>query len=132
MAAPQKASMKQLTSLDNRISVLNQYKNLWQEYFRFFADGFDDRKITPQEEQAFFQVMNTLATNHFRFVELAGDVFKGGDQVQEILTETVSLASIKQMSEAQFGKLCIDWHTVFINMNKALGKLNLQRPQPKK
>jgi hypothetical protein len=124
--------MKQMTSLENRIAVVTKYKNLWQEYFRFFADGFDDRKITPQDEQGFFQLMQALATNHFRFVEMAGSVFKDGGMILDILTETVSLGTLKQMSEAQFGKLLIDWHTVFINMNKALGKLNMQRPQPKK
>lgn len=124
--------MKQIRSLDNRIAVVTKYKNLWQEYFRFFADGFDDRKITSQDEQSFFQIMNTLATNHFRFTEMAGEYFKSGGLIQDILTETVSLSVLKQMSEAQFGKLLIDWHTVFINMNKALGKLNMQRPQPKR
>lgn len=124
--------MKQIMSLDNRIAFITKYKNLWQEYFRFFADGFDERKITAQDEQQFFQTMHALATNHFRFVELAGEHFKGADLSLDILNDTVSLNTLKQMSEAQFGKLLIDWHTVFINMNKALGKLNLQKPQPKK
>lgn len=124
--------MKQLTSLDNRLAVLTEYKNLWQEYFRYFADGFEDRKISPQEEQGFFQVMNSLATNHYRCVEMGGDLFKDGGSILEILTDTPSLSVLKQMSEAQFGKLCIDWHTVFISMNKTIGKLNMQKPQPKK
>lgn len=124
--------MKQLTTLDNRLAVAGEYKNLWQEYFRFFADGFDDRKITEQDEQGFFHVMNLLATNHFRFVEMAGEYFKDGNSILDILNDTVSLSTLKQMSEAQFGKLCIDWHTVFINMNKAIGKLTLLRPQPKR
>jgi len=124
--------MKQLTSLDNRLSVVTEYKNIWQEYFRFFADGFEDRKIQEKDEQAFFHIMNVLATNHFRFVEMAGEYFKDGGQILDILTETVSLSVLKQMSEAQFSKLCIDWHTVFINMNKAIGKLSMLRPQPKR
>lgn len=124
--------MKQLTSLDNRLTVITEYKNLWQEYFRFFADGFDDRKITAQEEQAFFHSMHGLAINHYKFVEVAGDVFKDGKLILEIMTDSPSLSALKQMSEAQFSKLCIDWHTAFINMNKALGKLNMLKPQPKK
>lgn len=132
MAPAQKLSMKQFTSLDNRLAVITEYKNLWQEYFRFFADGFDDRKITEKEEQGFFHIMNVLATNHYRFVEMAGEHFKDGNAILELLTETVSLGTLKQMSEAQFSKLCIDWHTVFINMNKAIGKLNMQKPQPKR
>lgn len=132
MAPAQKLSMKQMTSLDNRLAVINEYKNLWQEYFRFFADGFEGRKITEKEEQGFFHIMNVLATNHYRFVEMAGDYFKDSNSILDILTETVSLSTMKQMSEAQFSKLCIDWHTVFINMNKAIGKLNMLKPQPRK
>lgn len=124
--------MKQLTSLDNRISVVVAYKNLWQDYFRFFADGFEGKKILDKDEQGFFHVMNLLATNHYRFTELSAEYFKDGNAILDILTETVSLSAMKQMSEAQFSKLCIDWHTVFINMNKAIGKLNLLKPQPKR
>jgi len=124
--------MKQLTALENRIAVVNEYKNLWQEYFRFFADGFDDRKITEKDEQGFFHITNVLATNHYRFTEMAGEFFKDGGMILEIMTDAVSLSTLKQMSEAQFSKLCIDWHTVFINMNKAIGKLILLKPKPKK
>jgi len=124
--------MKQLTALENRIAVVNEYKNLWQEYFRFFADGFDDRKITEKDEQGFFHITNALATNHYRFTEMAGEFFKDGGMILDIMTDAVSLSTLKQMSEAQFSKLCIDWHTVFINMNKAIGKLTLLKPKPKK
>lgn len=124
--------MKQLRSVDNRLTVVTEYKNLWQEYFRFFADGFEDRKISPQEEQGFFKIMNSLAINQYRFVEVADDLFKDGPSILTIMTDTPSLAVLKQMSEAQFSKLCVDWHTVFISMNKTIGKLNMLKPQVKR
>ncbi|MGI8908740.1 MAG: hypothetical protein ACR2IE_19890 [Candidatus Sumerlaeaceae bacterium] len=123
-----KQSQKQLTHLDNRLATCREYKNLWQEYFKFFADGFEDKKIYERDEQAFFQIMNVLAVNHYRFVELAGDYFKDGEAIVGVLAETVSLQHLKQMSEAQFSKLLIDWHTIFIAMNKAIGKLMMQVP----
>ena len=132
MPPAQKLSMKQLKSAENRLAVVTEYKNLWQEYFRFFADGFEDRKITPQEEQGFFKIMNSLATNQYRFVEIADDLFKDGPAIITIMTDTPSLAVLKQMSDAQFSKLCVDWHTVFISMNKTIGKLNMLVPQPKR
>lgn len=127
---PPKINMKTLTTLDNRLATCREYKNLWQEYFKFFADGFEDKKIYERDEQAFFQIMNVLAVNHYRFVELAGDQFKDGEGVIKVLTETVSLNSLKQMSEAQFSKLLIDWHSIFISMNKCIGKLMMQLPPP--
>lgn len=130
MASAQKQAQKQLTSIENRLATCREYKNLWQEYFKFFADGFEDKKIYERDEQAFFQIMNVLAVNHFRFVELAGDNFKDGENIIKVLTDTVSLSSLKQMSDAQFSKLLIDWHTIFIAMNKAIGKLMMQLPLP--
>ncbi len=124
--------MKQLTTVEKRLAVVTEYKNLWQKYFLFFADGFENRKIQGQEEQGFFQVMNALSTNHYRLVEMAGDLFKNGPLLLNILTETPSLSAMKQMSEATFGQLLIDWHTAFIDLNKAIGKLNMRMPQPKR
>ncbi len=124
--------MKQLMSVDNRLAVLVEYKNLWQKYFLFFADGFEDRKIQAQEEQGFFQIMNALSTNQYRVVEMAGDFFNDGNLILNVLTTTPSLSAMKQMSDAQFGQLLIDWHTAFIDLNKTIGKINMLKPQPKR
>jgi hypothetical protein len=124
-------TQKQHTSIQNRLATCREYKNLWQDYFRFFADGFEGKKITDRDEQAFFNVMNVLATNYFRFTELAGENFRSGQGIIDVLSDTPSLTAIKQMSEAQFSKLLIDWHTIFIAMNKSIGKLMIQLPQTK-
>lgn len=129
MPPSSKQIQKQLTSPENRIATCREYTRLWQEYFRYFADGFpEDRVITDEEERNFFMMMNVLAQNHYRFCELSAPFFKDGDGLLRILSETPSLNSLKTMSEAQFSKLLIDWHTLFIAMNKAIGKLNAQLP----
>lgn len=112
-----------LTSVENCLAVCQQYTKLWHDYFRFFSEELRDKRITDQEEQAFFQIMYVLASNQYRFVELAGKYFKDGDGILKVLTDTVSLQAIKQMSDAQYSQLLIDWHTIFIMMNKAIGKL---------
>lgn len=112
-----------LTSIENRLAVCQQYTKLWHDYFRFFSEELRDKRITDQEEQAFFQIIYVLASNQYRFVELAGKYFKDGDGILKVLTDTVSLQAIKQMSDAQYSQLLIDWHTIFIMMNKAIGKL---------
>ncbi len=124
---------KQLTSIDNRLAVCTEYTRLWQEYFKFYADGFDEKQaISEQQEQQFFQMMNILALNHYRFCEMAGQFFKDGENILKVMASTYSLTGVKQMSEAQFAALLIDWHSLFITMNKAIGKLKLQLPPPGK
>ncbi|MEI7633847.1 MAG: hypothetical protein WCK47_06155 [bacterium] len=130
MASKQKQIQRKLTSIENRLSVCSEYTKLWSEYFKSYSEGFEDRKIQTRDEDAFFEVMNVLALNHFRFIELAGEYFKEGSDILRLLADTVSLQVIKQMSDAQYSKLLIDWHTLFILMNKAIGKFKAQVPAP--
>lgn len=116
-------------AIENRVSIVREYTRLWQEYFKYFSDGFEDKKIYERDEQAFFQLINVLALNHYRFCEMAGEFFKDRDGILAVLTDTVSLQACKNMSDAQFQKLLVDWHTLYIMMNKAIGKLvNLLPP----
>jgi hypothetical protein len=119
-----KKVLKQITSIDNRILVVREYARLWQQFGQFFIDGFDkNRVITPEEEQGFFQILNIIAINHYRFTELSAPYFKDGDDILKVLSATVSLDTLRQMSEAQFSQICTDWHRILIMMNKAIGKL---------
>ncbi|MBX7246602.1 MAG: hypothetical protein K1X53_13985 [Candidatus Sumerlaeaceae bacterium] len=125
-----KPTQKDFLAIDNRLAICKEYTRLWQEYFKFFSDSLVDKKISDRDEQAFMQIVNVLASNHFRYVEMVGDYFKGGDDILKVLTDTVSLNTLKTMSDAQFSKLQIEWHTLFIAMNKAIGKLNALVPPP--
>ena len=128
--AGNKKVQKQLTSIENRLAICREYTRLWQEYFKYFSDGFEGKKIYDKDEQSFFQLMNVLALNHFRFSEMAGEFLKDSEGVLKVLCDTPSLQTIAGMSDAQFSKLLIDWHTLFIAMNKAIGKLNTLLPPP--
>jgi hypothetical protein len=121
-----------MSTVENRLAVCTEYTKLWKDYFAFYADGFDEKQVIgDQDEMRFFQLMNILAMNHYRFSEMAAEHFKDSAGILQVLADTVSLNAIRQMSEAQFSKLLIDWHTLFIAMNKAIGKLKTQLPAPK-
>jgi hypothetical protein len=130
MAKDTKPTIKQMMSPENRLSVCRDYTRLWQQYFQFFAEGFEEKKIYEKDEQAFFQLMQVLSLNHYRFAAMAGDFFKDSEGILKVMTDTVSLQAMKQMSDAQLSKLQIDWHTLFLAMNKALGKLIQIQPPP--
>lgn len=126
----QKAAQREREAAEQRMAVLREYARLWQEYFKFFADRMEGKRITEAEENAFAQLMNVLALNQFRFVETAHPHFKDPDGILKVLTDTVSLSHIQQMSDAQYSKLQIDWHMIFIAMNKAIGKVMATMPPP--
>jgi hypothetical protein len=119
-----KQVLKQIIGIENRIVVVREYARLWQQFGGFFIDGFPpERVISPEEEQGFFQLLNIIAINHYRFTELASPHFKEGDDILAVLASAVSLDTMRNMSEAQFGQLCTDWHRILIMMNKTIGKL---------
>ncbi|MCC6546765.1 hypothetical protein IT570_06305 [Candidatus Sumerlaeota bacterium] len=114
------------TRIENRITVCREYTELWQNYFSFFSEDMEDKLITPQMEEEFQNIINVLALNHYKFSELCGEFMKNDAAILEILSQTDSLQTIKEMPEATRGKLMIEWHTTFIDMNKALGKILAQ------
>lgn len=122
---------KELLRIENRIAVVKQYSELWARFFTFFSDPLTERNITEAEEQEFNNIVSILALNQFKFAELTRDVFKDSGKILDILVEAVSLAHLKSLPEATFGKFQVDWHALFLGMHKALGKLLAQLP-PKK
>ena len=120
-----------LTGTENRLAVVREYAHLWQNFFSFFADNLHDKNFTREEEEEFAQIVSLLALNQYKLQELSAGYFKGADRVLSILSDCVSLEHLKRMPPATFGKLQIEWHTQFLAMHKALGKMIADLP-PKK
>jgi hypothetical protein len=119
----QQLYVKQLVSLENRIAVCREYIGLWMDFFRFFAEDITQREIKAEEEKAFFYSMTQLARKHFLFVELMGDAFERGGDIMNILCVAISLANVQAIAENTRSKLELDWHTLYLDMNKTLGRL---------
>ena len=110
-------------SLVNRVTVLRDYAGLWQQYFTFFAEDLEEKNFTQEQENEFQNLVSLLALNHFKFQELTKAYFKDAGKVVDVLKETASLYHLKKLPGASFSKLQVEWHTLFIGMNKALGKM---------
>lgn len=116
------------TRIDNRIAVCREYTALWQRFFSFFSESLADRQITEQMEGEFAQILSLLALNQYKFQELVGEHMSDAPKILEVLADAISLQNIKAMQDANFNKLQVDWHTLFISMNKALGRLMTKVP----
>lgn len=119
----QQAFVDGMVKLDNRIAVCQEYIAMWTNYFRLFADLNEKTEITPEAEKAFFQLSTQIARKHFHFVELMGDCFDKGGDIMNLLATGASLTVLQGMQEQTRGKFDLDWHTLFLEMNKALGRL---------
>jgi len=114
--------------LEQRIAFVQEYIKLWRQFFEMFAEGFEGRKILKRDEEEFARVLNSLAHHHYRFTTMSQPEMSGTEGILKVLCEVTSLSHLKGLSEAQVAKIQIDWHTIFIDMNKALGRLLAQRP----
>jgi len=108
---------------NNRMTVCREYAELWQAYFERFGDDLSEKQITEQMEQEFENIMGILALNHYKFSELCGEYMKDPQEVMKIIAQTPSLKEVRETPEATLSKLMVSWHTTFIDMNKALGRM---------
>ncbi|GAB4312273.1 MAG: hypothetical protein Kow0059_02680 [Candidatus Sumerlaeia bacterium] len=106
-----------------RLQVVQEYLRLWAEFFQFIDDDIRDRKIGPEDEKRFFQHVTALASRHLALMEAAGDDMKKAEDMVNILNEAVSLSYIKTMPDAHFSKLQVDWHELFLELNKCVGRI---------
>ena len=109
--------------LDEKIALCEVFTKKWADFFNFFGDEFEGRKITGENEAQFFRAMTDLAREQFRLTYFLGGDLSVGEQITTILSEAVSLMHIHDMSEAQFASFQLKWHQVFIALNKCLGRL---------
>ena len=119
----QKLYVDNMVLLEERIKVCRDFITLWSQFFRFFAEDLSQKEITPDEEKAFFQIMTQVARRQFIFVESMSDFFDRGPVIIDVLCSAVSLANIQVMPENTRSKLELDWHGLYLDMNKALGRL---------
>ena len=40
-------------TIDEKIAIAEEYTRLWAQFFNFFGDGFEGRKITPEGRSSF-------------------------------------------------------------------------------
>jgi hypothetical protein len=118
----------ELGSLEQKIQVCKTYIQLWQNLFQFFAESLEDKQIAPEEEKDFSRTVYMLAFENFKFVKLMGADFHQSKGVLKILDKAVSLSHIKAMPEGAFAAMQVDWHEIFIGMNKTLGVLLSRLP----
>lgn len=123
-----KAGSAAAQKIEERIAFVQEYIKLWRQFFDTFSEGFEGRKIFKKDEEDFARILYSLAHHHYRFTATTQGVMGGTDAIIKILCESISLSHLKGLSEAQLSKVQLDWHTIFIDMNKALGRLISQRP----
>ena len=109
--------------MENRITVIREYADLWANFFKYLTEDLRKREITEDMERDFENLQTILSVNHYKFTELCGEFLKDADGVMGMITEAYSLQAIKEAQEATLGKWQVETHTLLIDMHKALGRM---------
>jgi hypothetical protein len=123
------AKESKVEEIEKRIEICKEYAALWEEFFKCFGTGdLQERRIFDQDEARFQKIIIELARQKFPFVYYMGDKFSDGDKIIDVLERAENLHVLRDMAEANFSKLEIDWHQVFIGMHRAVGRLMRELP----
>lgn len=120
----------EIGSIEHQVQVAKQYGDLWQKFFQFFAERVDPKKITADHEKEFARFVYQIAYNHFKYTKMMGGEFGGGAKIMKILDHCPTLRHVHTLPDATFSSMQVDWHEVFIEMNKTQGRLKDKLPPP--
>lgn len=121
-------SAKQFKTVEYRLAHLEKFSFAWAEFFHFFSETQDDVDLNLEEE--FAEASRQLASQLYPLSELGKGAFDDADKIYKMLRSTPSLEHFKNIGEAEFDKYQVQWHEIYLNLNKARGKL-LHRLTPK-
>lgn len=115
--------------LEYRHMIVAEYTAMWREFYNYFGEGFEGRRITPQDEEGFNDLVHRLTKRHYIFSELVGKDFSKQDikAIFDIVCDSISISHLKKLSPSEFDRFLKNWHQVFINMYKALGKIKAEK-----
>lgn len=101
-----------------------QLLNMWLQTKGYIAKAFTDTPVPQEEEKAFLQVKSSVSqyTRHVS-QKLPPDVKIGGERMQELLRQAISIGHLRALPKADKQALVSNWHAAFINLARAVGCL---------
>ncbi len=101
-----------------------QLLNLWLQTKGFLAKAFTESPVAHEEEKAFLETKSAVS-QYTRTVsqKLPPDVKIGGEKMQELLRQAISIAHLRGLPKADKQTLIANWHAAFVQLARAVGCL---------
>ncbi len=115
--------------VERRIVVLSEFIELWV----MFKQGIDNCASCPEvsedDEQRFLQLKSMVARKQQAVVEVGVGGKLPEREMEDILSQSVSLKHIGGISDLMRRKFEKDWHEAYIMLNRALGSLENEQAE---
>lgn len=108
-------------SYEEKKKIIEDFSELWNVYFGFFSKSIEEIIINEEQEKQFFEVQTKIASSLYAFAKVTETFFSGGNDILKLLSVTASLRHLSQLTDSQFSKYQVDWHGIYLDINKAYG-----------
>ncbi len=117
-------------SYEEKVKIVQEFLDLWYQYFSFFPTVQEEIAVTAENEKKFFQIQDLISLKMYKFFKASEGFFSDHKLIFSVLSFTSSLFYISRVTESQFRKLQVDWHTAYLEINKALGLIHRRKGIP--
>lgn len=115
--------------LEKNIQKLEAFLETWKQFNQYLQRAFRGETFTDEDEDAFLDLKSTIAQEYETvMMALAPDVEKD-EKALRILIDAPSLRSVRDASEGMARRVEAEWHSTFIKLQTALGRLKGKRIQ---
>jgi hypothetical protein len=118
--------LKKQEEIQTALDDFQKLLRLWLEFRTYFQKSFTNEPISHEDEQRFLEIKSAVAKYHRTLAQRFKDddfVYYGGDQLSELLRQSISVMHIRGLPIPDRRTLYQSWHYVYIYLARMVGAL---------
>jgi predicted RND superfamily exporter protein len=115
--------------LDKNIAGTRIFMDLWVKFYDQMVSARKREMVDSKEEADFLAVKSDLARRHKVLQQGLGQDYGLDTNTMNIVSQAISLDSVKSSSDVAMKKLENEWHRAYISINETLGALENKREE---
>src|ERR1043166_568481 len=115
--------------LEKNIQKLETFLETWKQFNQYLQRAFRGETFTDEDEDAFLDMKITIAQEYESDRQALGPDVEKDEKALRTLLDAPSLRSIRDSSEGMARRVEAEWHTTFIKLQTAMGRLKARRIQ---
>ncbi len=109
--------------LERQIDKFENFIELWKRFYDLFLLARSQENVSQDDEKEFFEIKTVIARNYNVLMDSIG-INDGNDSGSlEMLSQVVSLADAKDISDGIAKRITSVWNTKYLDFQKILGEL---------
>ncbi len=109
--------------LERQIDKFENFIELWKKFHELFIMARSQNDISQTDEKEFFEIKTIIARNYSVLMDSIGISDAKDSSSLEMLSQVVSLADAKDISEGIAKRITSVWNTKYLDFQKILGEL---------